>query len=151
MEKVIISYSGYMKKLLVLFFIAFFTVNSFAENVRVIVDITNVAVNDGKVYLAVFFNAEEFRKEEPAIAFELESRSATLSQEVSLPPGEYVISAFQDRNGNQRLDFNLIGVPRELVGISNYNGRGFPSRSFDRQKIPVDNTTGRVTIGLYRF
>ena len=138
-------------KIIILLFLVFFAANSFAENVQVTVDITNVVVNDGKVYLAVFFNADEFRREEPAIAFELESRSTTLSQEVSLPAGQYVISAFQDRNGNGRLDYNLIGVPRELVGISNYEGRGFPSKNFDRQKVPVNETTGRVTIGLYRF
>jgi uncharacterized protein (DUF2141 family) len=68
-----------------------------------------------------------------------------------LPIGEYVITAFQDANNNQRLDFGLFGRPRELVGISNFFGRGNPSRNFDRQKILVNNSTGKITIGLYRF
>jgi uncharacterized protein (DUF2141 family) len=140
-----------IKSILVIIFLVFSTVNLYPENVRVVIDIANVVVNDGKVYLAIFSNAEEFRREEPPFVFELESISTVLSQEVLLPPGEYVISAFQDRNGNGQLDFNFLGVPRELVGISNYHGRGFPSRNFDRQKIPINSTTGRVTIGLYRF
>ena len=129
----------------------FCTVNTFAQNVQVVVEITNVEINNGIVYIAIFANANEFRNEEPSYVFELESTSTTLSQEVTLPAGEYVVSAFQDANNNQKLDFGLFGIPRELVGISNYFGRGFPSQNFNRQKIPINSTTEKVVIGLYRF
>ncbi|MCL2412478.1 MAG: DUF2141 domain-containing protein [Treponema sp.] len=135
----------------VLFFMILCVSNSFAENIQVTIEITNVIVNDGNVFLAIFFNADEFRREEPSIAFELESNSTVLRQEVTLPPGEYLVSAFQDRNGNGQLDFNFLGIPRELVGISNFNGRGFPSRNFNRHKIPVSSSTGIITIALHRF
>ncbi|MDR1837798.1 MAG: DUF2141 domain-containing protein [Treponema sp.] len=121
------------------------------NNVRITVEITNAVINGGTVYLAIFSNAEEFRREEPYTAFELAANNSILSRELSLPRGEYVISAFQDANNNKTLDFGLFGIPRELVGISNYSGRGFPSRDFNRQKIMIDNTTGNVTIGLYKF
>jgi uncharacterized protein (DUF2141 family) len=139
------------KTIFILLLLLFSTTYLTAENVRVTIDITHVTVNDGKVFLAIFSNADEFRREEPPFVFELESTSTVLSQEVQLPPGEYVISAFQDRNGNNDLDFNFLGVPREPVGISNYYGSGFPSRNFDRQKIPINSTTERVSIRLYRF
>jgi hypothetical protein len=35
--------------------------------------------------------------------------------------------------------------------MSNYSGSGYPSKNFDRQKIMVNNSTGRITIGLYKF
>jgi len=142
---------NFKKTVLLLVFLVFFTVNLSAQNVRLVVEITNVVINGGDVYLAIFFNANEFRREEPTLAFQLNSNSTVLSQEVLLPPGEYLISAFQDSNNNQRLDFNFLGVPRELVGISNYSGRGIPTRNFDRHKVPVNSSTGRVTIGLHRF
>ena len=134
-----------------LIFTVFCTVNSFAQNTQVVIEITNVVINNGKVFLAIFSNANEFRNEEPPYVYELESTSTTLSQEITLPVGEYVISAFQDTNNNQRLDFGLFGIPRELVGISNYFGRGFPSRNFDRQKILINTSTEKIVIGLYRF
>ena len=142
---------NFCKIMFLLFFTFFCSVNLFSQNVRITVDITNVVINDGNVYLAIFFNAEEFRKEEPSMAFQLDSTSTVLSQEVLLPPGEYLISAFQDSNNNQKLDTNFLGVPRELVGLSNYSGRGFPSKNFDRHKVPVNNTTGKIVIGLYKF
>jgi len=122
-----------------------------ANNVTVTVEITNVTVNGGIVYLVFFSNAESFRNEQPEFAFGLQANNTRLSQEVSLPAGEYVVTAFQDANGNQRLDSNFLGIPRELIGISNYNGRGLPTRNFDRQKIMINNTTRTITINLYRF
>jgi uncharacterized protein (DUF2141 family) len=143
-----------MKKTII-FIILFMLLSSYcfsqAANVNITVEITNVVVNDGKVYLAIFANAESFRKEEPMLAFVLESNSTVVSQEVSLPAGDYVISGFQDANNNQKLDYRLLGIPRELVAISNYDGKGIPTKNFDRQKIPVNSATGKVTIGLYKF
>ena len=75
--------------------------------------------------------------------------NATMSRELLLPNGEYVISAIKDANNNKRLDFGLFGIPRELLGISNYNGRGFPSRNFDRQKISIGRTTEKIVVNLY--
>lgn len=36
-----------------------------------------------------------------------------------LPRGVYVVTAFQDENGNGELDRNFIGLPKEPVGVSN--------------------------------
>lgn len=145
-----------MKKFIILMsFVLVFSVCSFAQTAageRVFtVEITNIAVNGGKVYLAIFSNAEEFRKEEPKYLFELQDTRTAMSQEVSLPLGEYVITAFQDANNNKQMEYNFLGIPRESFGITNWDGRGFPSRNFNNQKITVNNTTGRITIGLFKL
>jgi uncharacterized protein (DUF2141 family) len=121
------------------------------STVNVTVEITNIVVNGGKVYLAIFSNSESFLKEEPEIAFELQADTVSITKEVSLARGEYVVSAFQDANNNQKIDYGLLGIPKEIVGISNYFGRGFPTRSFDKQKILIDDKTGKIIIGLYKF
>lgn len=38
--------------------------------------------------------------------------------DAELPPGTYAISVYEDLNGNHRLDRNLLGIPREPVGVS---------------------------------
>ncbi|MCL2441545.1 MAG: DUF2141 domain-containing protein [Treponema sp.] len=153
MLRIILKRAASVSKLpvFILFLLLYYAINLHADNVQFTVEITNVTVNNGKVYLAIFSNADEFRRETPFIAFELESNRTVLLQEVSLPPGNYLISAFQDANGNQKLDTNFIGIPRELVGLSNYDGNGFPSRSFDRHKIPINSATNMITIRLHRF
>ncbi|MBI5919491.1 MAG: DUF2141 domain-containing protein [Nitrosomonadales bacterium] len=35
-----------------------------------------------------------------------------------LPAGRYAVAAFQDRNGNHKLDSNFVGMPTELYGFS---------------------------------
>jgi ABC-type glutathione transport system ATPase component len=35
-----------------------------------------------------------------------------------LAPGTYAVSAYQDLNGNQRLDANMVGMPTEPYGFS---------------------------------
>ena len=122
-----------------------------ANTTAITVEITNIAVNGGKVYLAIFANADEFKREQPYVAYEIGDNNANTSHRLLLPHGEYVISAFQDANGNGKLDYGLFGIPKELVGISNYFGDGFPSKSFDKQKTLINNTTEKITIGLYKF
>ena len=140
-----------MKALFLLILICVASPGFSQNNVNVVINVTNAEVGGGMVYLAIFANAEEFRKEEPFLAFELGDNSSVLSKNVSLPAGEYVVSAFQDANGNQAMDYNRLGIPRELVAISNFDGRGFPSKNFNRQKIRIDATTGSLTIRLHRF
>ncbi len=45
-----------------------------------------------------------------------------------IPPGEYALLAYYDTNGNDRIDKNFIGIPREPLGFSNqYRPKGPPS------------------------
>jgi len=144
-----------MKKVIVFLFFSFVLCGvCFSQEgnaVNVTVEIANIAVNGGKVYFVVFLTDESFKKEEPEIAVEIQSDKALIIKEAELPRGEYVIVAFQDANNNKKLDYGLFGIPKEMFGISNYYGKGFPSKSFDKQKILIDDKTGKIVLGLYKF
>ena len=144
-----------MKKFSVLlFFFCFFSGYCFSQTVNsvaIVIEITNVVNKGGKVYLSIFTNAESFKNEVPDFIYTLEDNNTILSQELSLPTGEYVITAWQDANGNVKMDYGLFGVPKELVGLSNYFGKGYPSKSFDKQKIFINKMTEKIVIGLYKF
>jgi len=121
------------------------------NTVNVTIEITNIVVNGGKIYLAVFLSGDSFRKEEPDVAVELQDDKTSVIKEVSLPCGEFVIVAFQDANNNKKLDSGLLGIPKEKFGISNYFGKGYPSRSFDKHKILINERTGKIVLGLYHL
>jgi uncharacterized protein (DUF2141 family) len=144
-----------MKKVIALsFLVCLFSGYCFSQTVNnetITVEITDVVINGGKVYLTVFSNAEDHKREKPHLSYVLEDTNSTVSQQVSLSSGEYVISAYQDANGNGKLDSGLFGIPKELVAISNYFGKGYPTNSFDKQKILINNLTDKITIGLYKF
>jgi uncharacterized protein (DUF2141 family) len=124
----------------------------FTQTVNTVtIEITNIVINGGRIYLTICSTVDNFRNEIPDYSFVLEADSAIISHELSLPSGEYVISAFQDANGNGKLDYGLFGAPKELAGMSNYFGKGYPSKSFDKQKITVNNSTVKIPVGLYKF
>ena len=64
-----------------------------------------------------------------------------------LAPGSYAWGAYLDENENNRLDFNLMGYPREPYGVSN-GVRGFLLQppSFDAAKI--DYGGGELVVQL---
>jgi uncharacterized protein (DUF2141 family) len=41
----------------------------------------------------------------------------------NLPVGTYAVSVYQDANGNEQLDKNFLGIPKERYGFSNNSDR----------------------------
>ena len=134
------------KIVLSLFFIAFFTINVFAGNCQIVVEITGVKINGGKIYAKIFSTEKEYKKDMPFATFVLDSRNSVITNKLELPEGEYVISVFQDTNNNGKLDNNFFNIPKEPVGMTNYKG-GIPG-DFKKQKIPVNEKTDKITIQL---
>lgn len=61
----------------------------------------------------------------------------------SLPAGRFAVAVFHDENGNEELDTNLLGIPREGYAFSR-NARGFAGPpSFDAAAVEVG--AGRVS------
>ena len=101
--------------------------------------------------MIIYSTAEIFRIEKLDFIFTLGDNNTVASQEVSLPAGEYIITAYQDANGNGKMDYGLFGVPKEIFGISNYFGKDYPSKSFNKHKVLIISMTGKIDIGLYKI
>ena len=121
------------------------------NTVNVTVEINHIVPNGGKVYLVIFLNSESFKNEKPDLAVEIPSDKSSAIKEGPLPRGECVLFVFQDANNNIKLDTGLFGIPKEKFGISNYFGKGIPTRHFDKQKIMIDENTGKIILGLYKL
>lgn len=65
-----------------------------------------------------------------------------------LPPGRYAVSIGHDRNGNQRVDTNLLGLPTEQWGVSNNVRPRLRAPRFEEAvfTIPADAAAWAVTI-----
>ena len=123
--------------------------NAFADNISASLEINNVAVNRGLVYVAVYSNENDYKNERAYFSFIMESTAATLTYSLELPEGEYVVSAFQDTNNNGKLDETVFWIPTEPVGKTNYNLRGAPG-NFNRLKVPVNNNSTAITVNMGR-
>ncbi len=64
----------------------------------------------------------------------------------ALPEGSYAVAVFQDTNGNNNLDRDPNGLPREPYGFSNGTGRTAPP-SFEAARVLVrGNVVARVRL-----
>lgn len=92
--------------------------------VPVSVRVSGVASATGKLTVHVYndpdpkvFLKREFLIIRQDLANQQPGQVAQVS--IPLPPGEYAISAYHDRNDNGKIDSNLIGVPSEPYGWAN--------------------------------
>lgn len=76
---------------------------------------------DGRVMVAVFDAAERFMGDNTQkAALMLPAQKGVVRAVIGdLPSGTYAISVYHDANGNQELDTNMLGMPREGYGFSN--------------------------------
>ena len=85
------------------------------------VEVLGIAPNHGEVYIAVYDQPEAFPVSgRQRVSQVLASGDTHLTVHFSsLPPGKYAAVAFQDFNGNGKLDKNFLGIPKEPYGFSN--------------------------------
>ncbi|WP_372793064.1 DUF2141 domain-containing protein [Lutibacter sp.] len=92
--------------------------NKNLEERNVTVTVVNALNDTGSVNFALF-NEEGFRKQ-PLFA-----KSGTIENGVSsivfekIPKGEYAIICYHDENENNKMDFDVNGMPKESYGTSN--------------------------------
>lgn len=81
-------------------------------------EIGNVRNARGKILVAVC-PQNKFLKEDCIFNGEAPARVGNVTVVVqNVPPGDYAAQAFHDENGNEEVDQNFIGIPKEGVGFS---------------------------------
>ncbi|HET6726189.1 MAG TPA: DUF2141 domain-containing protein [Gammaproteobacteria bacterium] len=65
-----------------------------------------------------------------------------------LPEGDYAVSAWQDTNGNGKLDANTFGAPTEPVGFSNHAHGHFGPPTYEDAKITLDKPGMTASLSL---
>ncbi|MEP1489344.1 MAG: DUF2141 domain-containing protein [Algibacter sp.] len=90
----------------------------------VVVNISNLNNNKGKVFIALFNSETSFlNKGIKSEQIKIENKSCHVTFK-NIPKGVYAISMYHDENDNNVLDKNIFGIPKETYGCSN-NATGF--------------------------
>lgn len=109
------------------------------------IEISGVIPEGGKVYIAVYDGAETF----PTAGRQRTGQILAASEQSlvvhfkDLPLGEYAAVAFQDVNGNGKLDKSFLGIPREPYSFSDgaRGSAGPPKFSAAAVTLSPDGTT----------
>jgi len=100
---------------------------------NVIVKITNIRNNKGKIVAAVFENAKAFKKEMPVFDKKLSKsnvKSGVMCFKLKLKPGTYGITILDDENNDGKMEYSFIGLPKEGYGFSNFYHTGLSRPKF---------------------
>ena len=92
-----------------------FYITDLRGDISLEIKINNLESNKGPIYIRILDENEN-----PVIigTSTVINYSAEISFD-SISPGKYAIQFFHDENENQKMDFNLIGIPKEKFGSSN--------------------------------
>lgn len=112
--------------------------------------IEGVEKNGGKIYISIFNSEFTYKAREAYLSFSLDADNEAVTKELNLPAGQYVFSIYQDGNDNQKLDTNMVGIPREKFGFSNYDGKNAPG-SFNRHKVEINDEKNEVVVKLHKI
>lgn len=129
------------------FFIGLFASFTPSVNQNLKVTITKLHNNNGAVLVSLFKDGNGY-PDEPEKAYGKEKayiieKSATLIFK-SVPPGSYAIAILHDENNNQKMDKNMLGIPKEGYGFSNNASAPFGPPSY--KKASFNHTTNGQTV-----
>ncbi|MEO0571617.1 MAG: DUF2141 domain-containing protein [Bacteroidota bacterium] len=110
---------------------------------EITVQVLNVPHSKGKISVALYNKKESFLKFEEVYA-SASSAAKTGKTNVlleNIPDGNYAIALFYDKNGNDKLDMNWIGIPKEKVAFSNAKMKLFGPPSFQECSFELQDDT----------
>lgn len=92
----------------------------------------------GFIRLGVYDRAGYAKDSNPVAFADVPAKTGvTLVTLTNIPPGEYGVMVYQDVNGNDRTDYNFLGIPREPYGFSR-DAKPFLSKpGFDDVKFTI--------------
>jgi uncharacterized protein (DUF2141 family) len=137
-----------MKKIFVGLIILIFLSSFVYADVNIRIEIHNVRENSGKIYVGIYSTENAYKNKRQDMILEYTADSTIIIGEINLPEGEYVIDAYQDINNNGRCDLGWFNIPKEPVGMTNYDG-GIPG-NFNKLKVVINNETESITINCSR-
>lgn len=104
-------------KILLLF--VFVSAITYAQNGEIQVEITNIKSNSGNIGVALYNNPGDFTKKEFKAQNVKAVKGKVFAAFTDIPSGNYAVAILHDENKNQKMDFNLVGIPKEAYGFSN--------------------------------
>ena len=134
-----------MKRLIFILLATLFSSSIVAQTGTIKLTFTGIKTASGYVEIGVFNSKKTF----PEKGKEFRGERVKLTQKDTLnytiknvPAGTYGIAAWHDKNGNRKMDKNLLGIPKEKYGFSNNKYGKFGPPDFD--KIVFKVTAGKV-------
>jgi len=105
------------------------------------VNISDIEQGKGHILIGLYASEEEYKSGKASFHSKVKAENGKeLAVFENLPDGEYAIKIYQDENDNSKLDFNIMGIPKEGYGFSNNVGM-FGAPEYKEAKFIVKENT----------
>ncbi len=111
--------------------------------------VTGIRSVKGKLIFNIFRDSESYLRERPYSTFTIDKKgvaSGTLSTGYKLQPGIYGIVLVDDENGSGKIDKNMVGIPKEGFGFSNFFMEQLKKPAFNDFKFNLKTGNNNVAI-----
>ena len=120
-------------------------ISSYAFSADLIIKVEGLKSTKGNVLFALFDSASGFPGDyNKAIEnIVVKATKNTQAHIKNLDSGEYAIAIFHDKNSDNQLNTNILGIPKEGFGFSNNPTISFGPPKFKKAKVKfsIDKTT----------
>jgi uncharacterized protein (DUF2141 family) len=105
------------------------------------VNISDIEQGKGHVLVGLYTSEEEYKSGKASFHSKVKAvNGKEIAVFENLPDGEYAIKIYQDENDNNKMDFNMMGIPKEGYGFSNNVGM-FGAPEYKEAKFIVKENT----------
>lgn len=112
------------------------------------ITIENIKDQQGTFIIAIFDSKENYLKKAHTKKTVTVSGESIQLIKIPLKEGEYAVAIIHDQNGNDKLDTNFLGIPKEAFGFSNKSLGLFGRPSFEETKFTQTHEGTKLTIKL---
>ena len=115
------------------------------------VEVHNVRVFTGAVYVAIFKPGKDFPEGKPIEGKKVDASHERVQIAFSVEPGEYAIAVYHDENSNGKMDKRIFGIPKEPFGFSNDFRPKLSAPKFSDCEVKVGDSGKTVRIKLEKM
>ncbi len=118
-------------RILLLLSLLILPVLGFSQN-NLVIEVVGVSNSEGNIKVALYNTADTFLSHEHVYKTDsvMARQGMTQLSLEDIPDGEYAIAIFHDANGNDELDTNWLGIPKEPIGFSKSGMKTFGPPKF---------------------
>ena len=129
--------------------LSLFILNQSSTNYDLTINVKGFPSSKGDAYIAIYRATDDF----PVFGKQYKGKTTAISENASqvvfsgIPSGSYAVAVYHDKNNNNVLDKNYLGIPTESYGFSNNARRTFSAPSFSEAAVVVNNSkTINITV-----
>lgn len=126
--------------------------HAFGQSGELKLKVNGLDERTGQLCIALYNTKESYMLEDKVFRVHREKVSGRDELTVSLaalPYGRYAVLLFLDENANEKLDKNMLGVPKEKYGFSGSEKPLFRAPRFEEAAVTFDQPNAVIYVQMY--